>query len=241
MREVFFVLVLVYYSYVWGQRVCENAEEASNLSLKGLKAFEARDYEKALGYYGKMIEICPSADGYWAMGRCYEEMGDMEKALLSFRKVLESNPSEERRGKAEGKIREIEGRLNKPVKVRLRCEPMDARIRIDGEWKWECGGEYEMRGGKHIIEARKEGYEVEIREVEVGKEDMEVEIRMRKVELKELGGRVEEKRVPIYKKWWFWSAVGGTAAIVGIVTSVVLLKAKAGGSGMGYQGDAIFR
>lgn len=243
MRGIVFLVVFMSYNGSLAQSKCES-KEATKVSLDGLKAFEAKEYEKALGYYDRLIEICPTADAYWARARCYEELGDIEKALESFKKVLESGPSEERRIKTEAKIREIEERMNMPVKITFRCNPEDTIIKIDGGEEGDCKGRYDLRPGRHIIEARKIGYEMEIREVEVERmKDTEVIISLRKTESPLMVKDTKEGLgTPIYKKWWFWSGVGGALAVGGIVTSVIILKAKEGGSSIGkHYGDVIFR
>jgi tetratricopeptide (TPR) repeat protein len=67
---------------------------------KGNQFFSEKKYDESLTCYQKFLEMNPKAyQTYLSIGNCYREKEDLEKALESFAKVLESAKKDERLGK----------------------------------------------------------------------------------------------------------------------------------------------
>lgn len=84
--------------------------------------------------------------------------------------------------------------------------------------------------GKHKLVLRHTGYRSQQAEVEVD------ETQRRRTELTLAPGTdpvqvvvVEKEKTPVYKKWWFWVAIGGAAVAAGAITAGVVVGTQGGG------------
>lgn len=101
-RQVKYNLAL---GYMASKQYGEAIKLLEPLAAEGLLDFEAHfslaeayyesgQYDKAVGEFGKTIEIRPgAADSYYYMGLAYEKMGDKKKALESFNQALRFVPN----------------------------------------------------------------------------------------------------------------------------------------------------
>lgn len=69
------------------------AENLDEIYLKGREAFELRDFDEAERHFLEVIKVRPYADIYNKLGQIYHGRGELGKAVSSFRKALDLNPS----------------------------------------------------------------------------------------------------------------------------------------------------
>lgn len=71
--------------------------EAKPLLAEGRKAFEAKEYRKAAGYFKGIRKYHPdsveSEDAVFGLAECYRHMGDAEVAFDTYKKVLDDYPN----------------------------------------------------------------------------------------------------------------------------------------------------
>ena len=83
-------LILVIFVSLSGMAWAETAEE---LMKKSREAVVAEDYDKAIDYCKKSIEIKPDyQEAYDYMGLIYGKKGDFEKAISWYKKAIAINP-----------------------------------------------------------------------------------------------------------------------------------------------------
>jgi len=107
-------------------------------------------------------------------------------------------------------------------------QPPGASVFVDGS---ELGITPYKRSafvGKHKLVLRHTGYRSQQAEVEVD------ETQRRRTDLKLAPGTdpvqvvvVEKEKTPVYKKWWFWVAIGGAAVAAAAITAGAVLGSQA--------------
>src|SRR5699024_4160756 len=60
---------------------------------QGDRYYNSGEYENAIKYYDKVIELRSTAGAYYDRGSTYTELGEEDKALLDFDKAIELNPN----------------------------------------------------------------------------------------------------------------------------------------------------
>ena len=64
-----------------------------SILLQGQRYLGLKEYDKALGYFARVLELNPvSADAYYYIGEIYEVRGDMNKAKSHWRRAYNLNP-----------------------------------------------------------------------------------------------------------------------------------------------------
>jgi tetratricopeptide (TPR) repeat protein len=175
----------------------------------------AHEFEQAFQLSGRPLLLHHA-------GKAYEAGEDFARALRAYRRFLEKSPDTQDRRAVEQRISDLNllvGRLT------IRCSVDGATVRIDGE---EIGAtpvtpELEVKPARHELVVSRDGYATWKSQVEItlGRSialDVELKPMVKLV-------RVEAPvaaRVPLYKRWWLWTVVGGTLVGVAAITAGVL-------------------
>jgi len=61
--------------------------------LKGLVYYHQKNYTDALNSLQNSVKIAPTLEGYYFLGLCYYNQGELETALSQFRKILDNVPN----------------------------------------------------------------------------------------------------------------------------------------------------
>jgi hypothetical protein len=111
-------------------------------------------------------------------------------------------------------------------------QPPGASVFVDGSELGITPYKRPAFAGKHKLVLRHTGYRSQQVEVEVD------ETQRRRTELTLAPGAdpvqvvvVEKDKTPVYKKWWFWVAIGGAAVAAGAITAGVVLGTQAATAG----------
>jgi putative PEP-CTERM system TPR-repeat lipoprotein len=65
---------------------------AEGLRLKGLVSYHRKNYTEAITYLQNSLKIVPNLEGYYFLGLCFFNRGELESALNQFRKILDNAP-----------------------------------------------------------------------------------------------------------------------------------------------------
>lgn len=68
-------------------------KRADGYRLKGLVRYHRKNYSDAMISLQNSIKISPTLEGYYFLGLCYYNQGDLETALSQFRKILDNVPT----------------------------------------------------------------------------------------------------------------------------------------------------
>jgi tetratricopeptide (TPR) repeat protein len=161
------------------------AAPKDNREMKARELFAGQRYEEALDLYIKLYAEKLHPNYLRNIGRCYQNLGDPEKAIGSFREYLRKarNLPGEERAEIEGYIKEMED-----LKHARETPPPPPRVDPPPQ----------------IVTAPPQA-----------------------VVVVPPPPRDEESR-PVYKRWWFWTAVGVAVAAgtVGALAATGTFKAK---------------
>lgn len=68
-------------------------KRADGQRLKGLVSYHRKDYAGAMTSLQNSLKITPALEGYYFLGLCYYNLGELESALSQFRKILDNLPT----------------------------------------------------------------------------------------------------------------------------------------------------
>ncbi len=115
--------------------------------------------------------------------------------------------------------------------LELRTDPPGAIVFIDGTELGITPYKRSIFVGKHKVVVRHTGYRSQQLEASIS------EGKKQHLELKMLSGSepttvvvVERERTPVYKKWWFWTAIGGGVLAAGAITAGIVIGTRGTGS-----------
>jgi hypothetical protein len=166
------------------------AAAADNRELQAREAFAAGRFQDALDLFAKLYAETLHPTYQRNIGRCYQNLGDPDKAIIAFREYLRKakHVAKSERDEVEGYIQEMEAlKREREASAARRPEPAPAKTEPAPPPPPPFDG---TTGARPVAE--KPGLVVhEIREPQ------------------------DEAR-PIYGRWWFWAIVGGVALAGGV-------------------------
>jgi len=175
----------------------------------------AREFEEA-------YRLSNKSDLLYNMGKSYDGVGDHARALNAYRRFLAALPSSTDRPVVEKRVATLE-RLVGRVTIAATVE--GAAIVVDGN---AVGASplprpLELNPGGHSIIASKEGFRSFRGNVVVAPgSEQRVDAKLESlVQVKIVEVPRQEKKVPVYKRWWLWTVVG-VVVVGGVVTAGVL-------------------
>ena len=90
----------------------EESNEVERLSSDGIRAYKAKRYEEAIGFFQQALAIQPVPNLLYNIARAYELSGDDKRSAFYYQKFLKSDGiSDGAREKAQGRLGEVEARL----------------------------------------------------------------------------------------------------------------------------------
>jgi hypothetical protein len=178
----------------------------------------AREFEEA-------FRLSKRPELLYNMGKSYDGVGDHAKALGAYRRFLAAVAVSPDRAAVEERVISLEKLVGR---VTIRASVEGAAVEVDGNrvGKAPLEGPLELNPGGHKIEVSAEGYRT-WRGTAVaapGKEsvvDAQLESMVKVQVVKEVVEVERRKKVPVYKQWWLWTAVGLVVA-AGAITAGVL-------------------
>jgi tetratricopeptide (TPR) repeat protein len=196
---------------------------------KGRFIEAAHEFEEAYRLSGKSLLL-------YNMGKSYDGASDFARALGAYRRFMSTVSQSNDRKFAENRVQLLETLVGH---ITLAGAVAGSSIILDGNTIGKAPlTEMTVNPGHHSLELQHEGYANFKSGVDVpvgGTTPLEA----KQVELvKVVRVEVPEKRTPVYKKWWLWTAVGGALAAGGVVAAV-LLTTKSSTSGLDVQLPAV--
>jgi tetratricopeptide (TPR) repeat protein len=223
MRLLASLVILLTTSSVFAQAAPDTDLELAKAHYKTGELYYARGrFPDAAREFEEAYRLSHRSDLLYNMGKSYDGVGDYAKALAAYRRWLAEVPNGADRGDVTSRVSAMEGLVGR---LELSSSVDGASITLDGA---EVGPSpiaqpIEVNPGAHQIVVSHEGYRTFRKTVVAspGKREpiravLESLVSVRVVEVER-----KEKAVPVYKKWWLWTAVGLVVA-AGAVTAGVL-------------------
>ena len=100
-KNLIFILVFIFLTgYALPEKKKEIKKQRKNLvkkaidwKMKGLRAYSSRDFEGAIEYYSKALEVDPKdSDAYEFLGQLYSIRKNFDKAIINYSMVLKFEP-----------------------------------------------------------------------------------------------------------------------------------------------------
>lgn len=173
--------------------------EAKRLAEDATRKYNLGQFKEALDGYSKAYETFPAASLLFNLGQCHRSLGNHERAVFFY----------------EGYLREKPNAPNRDVVEELLVEERASLTKQREEEATRKAAEDEARRRAAEEEARRKAEEEEER-----KRAAEDERRRRASLIGASGGGAGAGggggSEPIYKRWWFWTAVGvGVGVLAG--------------------------
>lgn len=179
-------------------------QQAVPLVQQADKDYKLGRFAEALDGYTRAYELFPAPALLFNIGQCHRNLGQHERAVFFFRGFLRDNPSSPNRAVVEELIKESEAALERE---RIAAEQKAAEERRLAE---EAARRQAEERARREAEERERREAAEAERARLAEQRRVEEARLRAAEEQR---RIDENR--IYKKWWFWTAVGGALAVGG--------------------------
>lgn len=192
---------------------------------RGTRLYQQARYEEAAAAFEEAYRARPNGVIHYNLGQCHEKLGDLEKALASYRAYLREVPKAEDRDTVEQLVANLETRADarRRPQVSISSEPSGARLRLDGAAVGATPWSGQVEAGSHQLELTHPGHAPLRRALEVrAGEPMQLQLVLTpEVTLTGAPGPVSEVREDQAprRRTWTWVAAGAAGvAAAGAVT-----------------------
>jgi len=172
MRSSSFALLLAFglvFSSPTSARAQEDTEtQAVAFHQQGLELYEAGDYAGAVEQFLHAQELVPAPSNVFNLSRCYEQLGDVPRAMELLEQYV-ADPSLEPERRARGQ-QELARLMRAGGEVEVTTEPPGAQLLVDGRPQDPAvlsPATLHLAPGDHLIEAQLEGHEPVRQEVTI--------------------------------------------------------------------------
>jgi len=217
---------------------------AQGLLSEGTAAYGRGDYATALDKFTAAYEIFPSPKLWFNIGQANRDLGRPVEAVAAFDRFLRNagDAPPETLAEARRSAAELKTKLGQ---IQVTCATDGAEITVDGKQvgSTPLGEMVWTTPGRHQVAVQHEGFSPAIEDVAVVVgQATAVNIELRPLDLRATdgasggalvgGGAPVAESKPVYRRAWFWVAVGVVVA-GGVVTGVVLANQSSSGPGEG--------
>ncbi|MCP3098656.1 PEGA domain-containing protein [Myxococcus sp. K15C18031901] len=121
---------------------------------RGSQLYQQARYAEAAAAFEEAHSRLPTGVILYNLGQCYEKLGDLEKALASYREYLRLEPRAKDREGVQQRIADLDTRfeaMRQPL-VSVTSEPAGAQVRLDGQDRGQTPWSAPIEAGKHALE-----------------------------------------------------------------------------------------
>lgn len=118
-------------------------------------------YSEAIAKFEEAYRLKPHPTIFFNIGRCYEQLNDLPRALKNYRDYLRIAPEAKDRELVSDAIANLERRLKESgvQQLAVLTEPSSARVTVDEKYVGLTPLTMELKPGNHLIGLSKEGFE----------------------------------------------------------------------------------
>lgn len=202
-------------------RAADGARERANaLFQSGRKLYAGGDYSGALDRFQRARALYPSYKLELSIGYALEALERLPEAAVHFELFL-NQASGSASAKLVDRIRAKMQKLQRLLaSVAVQCDTPDATVAVDGApvGRAPLGHRIYLPPGAYRLSVKKAGYiafsrEVSLNPGETARLSVEL-VPEAPPPVAAMGGQptADPRPTPIYKTWWFWTAVGAVVA-----------------------------
>jgi tetratricopeptide (TPR) repeat protein len=187
---------------------------------KARAAYEAGNYDQAVAEYTAAYKLLPLSDILFNLGQILRVKEDKPQALRAYRKYLEAEPNGSHAEDAKGYVatltREVlpEALQPKYDAAKLEYEAFHDKNGDAFDARWLALGAL-IASGDPGVDTELESLRHDIRERSKPAPKIDEAVTARAVaKTTRTKPRETGPGKPLLKKWWFWTAVGGAAAVL---------------------------
>ena len=136
-------------------------EEAKKFFQWAQRLYKQAQYAEAIAKFEEAYRVKPHPVIFYNIGRCYEQLGEIPKALRNYRDYLRLVPEAADRETVTDAIANLERRLKEKgvQQLMLFADPAEARIEVDGKEIGSSPATVELVPGNHRVAVRAKGFE----------------------------------------------------------------------------------
>jgi len=175
----------------------------------------AREFEEAYRLSGK-------APLLYNCGKSYDGSNDFARALDAYQRFLAAAPPDNPdRDFSQKRVEMLQTLVGK---VTLDGAVAGSAVTLDGKSVGPAplAAALVVNPGRHQLTLTHDGYATWKSAVDVGVGGSTTVVARQLESVKVVTVVGHEKEVPVYKKWWLWTAVGGALVVAGVITAVVV-------------------
>jgi len=210
----------------------QSKARAQALLSEGTAAYGRGDYAAALDKFTAAYKIFPSPKLWFNIGQANRDLGRPVDAVAAFDRFLREadDAPAETLAEARRSAAELKTKLGQ---LKVTCTTDGAEVTVDGKQvgSTPLGEMVWTTPGRHQVAVQREGFSPAIEDVTVVVgQSAAVNFELRPIDLRAtnasadgalVGGAAPAETKPVYRRAWFWIAVGAVVA-GGVVTGVVL-------------------
>lgn len=135
--------------------------QAKEAFLTGQRFYKEARYADAIAKFEEAYALKPSPVLFYNIGRCHEQLGDVPKALRSYRDYLRMAPDAKDKDTVNDAIANLERRLKEKGLQQLLvfADPPNATIEVDGKVLGNSPASVELSAGNHRLVVKADGFE----------------------------------------------------------------------------------
>lgn len=135
--------------------------KARDAFLTGQRFYKEARYAEAIAKFEEAYALKPSPVLFYNIGRCHEQLGDVPRALRTYRDYLRMAPEAKDKDTVSDAIANLERRLKEKGLQQLLvfADPANATIEVDGKVLGNAPASVELTAGNHKLVVRAEGFE----------------------------------------------------------------------------------
>lgn len=137
-----------------------DAAKAKAAFEAGKKLYKAAKYAEAVAKFDEAYQARPHPAIFFNIAKCHEQLGDVPKALRSYRDYLRLLPQAEDKVAVQDSIANLERKLREKgvQQVLIFAEPAAAKIEVDGKGLGPSPASVELSQGQHALTVWADGF-----------------------------------------------------------------------------------
>jgi len=141
--------------------VADDAARAKEIFKVAQRLYKEARYADAIVKFEEAFQLKPSPVIIYNIGKCHEQLGDVPKAMRSYRDYLRLSPDAKDKDTVGDAIANLERRLKEKGLQQLLvfADPVTALIEVDGKVLGNSPASVELTAGNHKLLVKADGYE----------------------------------------------------------------------------------